>query len=140
MTPSPEPSKHVEPTSAEPTSTPAEASPSPSPTTTGSGSGDFQTGGHGTWFLQNNNAGACGQVHLDTDFIVAMDSAIFNLDLCGKRVEITNLANGKTVTATVADECPTCDNSKSIDMSVATFEAIALKSVGLILIEWRYVE
>jgi hypothetical protein len=68
------------------------------------------------------------------------DSAIFNLDLCGKRVEITNLANGKTVTATVADECPTCDNSKSIDMSVATFEAIALKSVGLILIEWRYVE
>ncbi|KAG1735268.1 uncharacterized protein EDB91DRAFT_1037187, partial [Suillus paluster] len=45
--------------------------------------------------------------------------------LCGKQVQITNLSNGKTVTVTVADDCPTCANSESIDLSVAAFEAIS---------------
>lgn len=66
------------------------------------------------------------------------DSAIFNKDLCGKSVTITNIDNSKTVTATVADECPTCNNANSIDMSVATFTTIAEESVGEIDIKWHF--
>jgi rare lipoprotein A (peptidoglycan hydrolase) len=143
VTPTPVPANYVKPTSAEPTttaeptSTPAKASPSPSPANTGSS--NYNTGGQGTFFYQNGNAGACGQVHQDTALIVAMDSATFNMSLCGKSVIIINIANGKSVTATVADDCPTCNNANSIDMSVATFTTIAAESVGEIDIKWKYV-
>jgi len=98
--------------------------------------GSVMTGGFGTWFNQNGVAGACGTVHQDTDQIVAMDSAIYNQGLCGKQVKITNTANGQSVVATVADECPTCNNANSIDMSLGTFEALADLGVGLLTISW----
>ncbi|GJE87161.1 hypothetical protein PsYK624_032440 [Phanerochaete sordida] len=105
--------------------TPAAAAPAPSQT------------GHGTWFTQNNNAGACGTVHQDSDKVVALDSAIYdNGKWCGKSITITNLANGKTVQATVADECPTCDDKYSVDMSQGAFDAIGAESTGLLNIMW----
>lgn len=84
----------------------------------------------GTWFTQNGVAGACGTVHSDNDFIVALDSAIYG-DLgatskyCGKSLTITNVATGHQETAVVADACPTCDSSGSLDMSEGLFKAIA---------------
>ena len=51
--------------------------------------------------------------------------------LCGDQVQITNLDNGKMVTVTVADDCPTCTNANSIDLSVAAFEALDDLSVGI---------
>jgi hypothetical protein len=33
---------------------------------------------------------------------------------------------------TVADECPTCDNANSIDLSEGAFETIADLSVGIL--------
>lgn len=59
--------------------------------------------------------------------------------LCGKQVKITNTENGKTVTVTVADDCPTCKNSNSIDLSKAAFEAIAPLSEGVAPISWVFV-
>ncbi|KAJ3767771.1 barwin-like endoglucanase [Lentinula raphanica] len=97
------------------------------------------TGGFGTFFTQNGVAGACGTVHGDYDLIVAMDSAIFNLDLCGKSVTITNTDSGASVTAVIADECPTCNNANSIDMSLGTFIKIGAFATGLLNIEWSYV-
>jgi len=59
--------------------------------------------------------------------------------LCGKQVRITNQANGNTVTVTVADDCPTCQNENSIDLSVAAFQALDNLSVGDIPIVWSFV-
>jgi len=134
-TPSPEPSKSVE-----HSHTPAPASPKASPTDSGSSGGDWITGGFATFFYQNGVAGACGTVHQDTDFVAAMDSIRYgDGSLCGKKVEIINLANGNSVTVTIEDSCPTCNNDKSIDLSVAAFKALDNLSVGQLNIKWRNV-
>jgi len=98
------------------------------------------TGGHGTYFLQKGNPGACGIIHKDTDLIAAMDQDRYNSGLCGKRVFITNLSNGKTVTVTIEDDCPTCINSNSIDLSKGAFEKLDKLSVGFLNITWYYID
>ncbi|KAK7693516.1 hypothetical protein QCA50_003084 [Cerrena zonata] len=60
-------------------------------------------------------------------------------DLCGKQVKITNPANGKSVTVTIADDCPTCTNSNSIDLSVGAFTQIATEEQGMVGITWSFV-
>jgi hypothetical protein len=114
------------------------------PSSSSSGSGDFNFGGVATFFFQNGVAGACGKVHKDTDLICAMDSARYGNSgnespLCGKQVRITNTQNDKTVTVTVADDCPTCINSNSIDLSQTAFEHIADPSQGEVPIKWQFV-
>ncbi|TFK45539.1 barwin-like endoglucanase [Heliocybe sulcata] len=99
----------------------------------------FTTGGVATYFYQNGNAGACGQYHSDSAVVAAMDSARYNQGLCGKKVFIQNTKNGKSVTATIADECPTCINSNSIDLSVGAFTQIATEEEGEVPIQWKYV-
>jgi rare lipoprotein A (peptidoglycan hydrolase) len=59
--------------------------------------------------------------------------------LCGKQVKITNTANQKTVTVTIEDACPTCENNNSIDLSVAAFKAIADLATGEVPISWSFV-
>ena len=44
-------------------------------------------------------------------------------------MQITNTQNGESVTATIADECPTC-NDQSLDLSVGSFDAIATQNQG----------
>lgn len=58
--------------------------------------------------------------------------------LCGKQVHIKNTKNGKTVTVTVADDCPTCENENSIDLSVGAFTQIATEEEGMVPIEWYF--
>jgi len=83
------------------------------------------TGGVGTYFTQNGVEGACGKVNPDSAIICALQTSLYaGGKNCGKQVEITNTKNGKTVTVTVADECPTCDNEMSIDLSVGAFQAL----------------
>lgn len=160
----PTPTSIPTPSTPTPTSTPAATTPTPSPTqapanvggnpttttssapaaqsspaSSGSSDSSLNYGGVATYFYQNGNAGACGQVNPDTAFICAMDSALYSGSLCGKQVQITNTNNGQSVTVTVADECPTCDNANSIDLSVAAFEAIADLSTGEVPIAWQYV-
>ncbi|KAJ1306326.1 hypothetical protein OPQ81_011022 [Rhizoctonia solani] len=127
---------------------------SPSPTSaygaaptenSGSGSSQVYSGGHATYFYQNGVAGACGTVHSDSDYIVAPDYRRYGdlsraSDLCGKRMLITNTNNGKTVTCTVADVCPTCDGENSIDLSEAAFKAIAPLSDGLVPVTYKYID
>ncbi|KAJ3968641.1 RlpA-like double-psi beta-barrel-protein domain-containing protein-containing protein [Lentinula raphanica] len=104
-------------------------------TSTASVSGTTYTGA-ATYYDQGGVAGACGTVHTDQDFIVAVQSAMFSQDLCGKTVVITNDASGAQTTATVADECPGCSTSTSLDLSVAAFEALSDLSVGTFAITW----
>lgn len=155
-TPEPSPSPTPSPVSPQPdqpsdssssTSSTPEPSPTPSPVSDVSNSGsnnsnsDVHTGGEATFFFQDGNPGACGQVHSDSDFICAMDQDLYGnagnaSPLCGKQVTITNTANGKTVTVTVADDCPTCSNANSIDLSVAAFNALGDESQGVLPISW----
>ncbi|KAJ3838352.1 hypothetical protein F5878DRAFT_619786 [Lentinula raphanica] len=152
---SPEPTTSSESTPT-PTSTP-EAAPTSSlsssaqatPTSGSSGSdsdsdsnSDSESySGHGTYFYQNGVAGACGDVHSDSDSIVAITSKFWGdensvSDNCGKTVSITAL--GQTHTATVADLCPTCDNENDLDMSVGLFQSFTDLSVGEIDIVWSF--
>ncbi|KAG8686891.1 hypothetical protein FRC11_008179 [Ceratobasidium sp. 423] len=106
-----------------------------------SGGSESYSGGHGTYFYQNGVAGACGNVHSDSDYIVAVDYRRYGdlskqSDLCGKKVLVTNTKNGKSVTCTVADACPTCDNSNSLDLSEGAFKALDDLSAGLIPITY----
>lgn len=71
--------------------------------------------------------------------------------LCGRRVQITNNRNGRvrsnshetesnlmlsllhqTVVVTIADACPTCLNSNSIDLSMLAFQQIASLPEGMV--------
>lgn len=47
--------------------------------------------------------------------------------------------NGNTVTATVADACPGCVSEYSLDLSVATFEALGSLDTGVLPITWSFV-
>lgn len=96
----------------------------------GTGSGDWITGGKATvssclspcrrkesnalerqFFYQEGGYGACGIIHQDSQFGVALALARYgtssnNNPECGKTVLIKNNANGKTVEAQVWDACP----------------------------------
>ncbi|WVW80146.1 hypothetical protein I302_102121 [Kwoniella bestiolae CBS 10118] len=107
-----------------------------------SGSSDVKTGGFATFFYQGGNAGACGTVHSDSDKVIAIDSNGYWSDFsqpsqyCGKYITITNTNNGKTVTAMVADVCPTCVSDNSLDLSVGAFTEIASEDDGSVPITW----
>jgi len=58
---------------------------------------------------------------------------------CGQSVTITNLENGNTQTATVADECPGCSWG-SLDMSTGLFSALSNGNMGegVFPISWSF--
>lgn len=57
---------------------------------------------------------------------------------CGETITITNTANGKSTTATVADECPSCSGSSSIDLSTGAFDAIGDEDTGVLSVSWSF--
>ncbi|KAF7792963.1 hypothetical protein EIP86_004066 [Pleurotus ostreatoroseus] len=122
------------------------AAAAPAVTASASSGEDADThAGKATWFYQNGVAGACGTVHAETDKIIALDTALYGntgvqSQYCGKSLIITNKSNGKTVTATVADACPTCESADSIDLSQGAFEALADLSVGEFDVEWHFTD
>ncbi|KAJ4487894.1 hypothetical protein J3R30DRAFT_3695549 [Lentinula aciculospora] len=91
-----------------------------------SGSSQVFTGGHATYYDQN---GVAATAHYGSG-----DGSISQY--CGQTVTIIGL--GKTMQATVADECPTCDNNNDLDMSVALFQSFTDLSVGEFYISWLF--
>lgn len=139
---------YAEPTTTKTTTTQAYVAPTTqaAATTTkasssGGGSGT-QTGGYATYFYQGGAAGACGNYHSDSDYIIAIDSAWWPdmgssvSQYCGRWITVQNTNNGKTVTAQVADVCPSCVNGNSLDLSVGAFTAIASTGDGMVPINW----
>lgn len=64
----------------------------------------------------------------------ASSSSFTNSNYCGACVQVTNTTNGKSITATVTDECPIdinplCANAGHLDMSKTAFDALGF-SVG----------
>ncbi|SCV72460.1 BQ2448_3997 [Microbotryum intermedium] len=99
--------------------------------------GSYITGGKGTFFYQYGAYGACGKIHADSDPIVALALARYgtgsnNAPDCGRKVQVVNAANGKSVIATVADACPGCANYNSLDLSTGAFDQIAEQATGVI--------
>ncbi|KIJ48023.1 hypothetical protein M422DRAFT_248174 [Sphaerobolus stellatus SS14] len=95
--------------------------------------------GTATFFFQNGEPGACGQVHKDTDLIVALQTTQYdNGVFCGRTLTITDTATGKTAVGTVADECPGCNGSGSIDLSEGLFEIFAPTSQGTFPVSWHF--
>ena len=94
----------------------------------------MHTGGEGTFFTQNGQAGACGDKHSDDDFLAAVDWQIYSpgnikCDIkspwCGQLITIFEAKNhNNNITALVADCCPTCVSINSVDMSVGTIRAL----------------
>jgi expansin (peptidoglycan-binding protein) len=81
----------------------------------------------------------CREAH-SIKLTLVKDSILYEKqDLCGKKVFITNTQNGKSVTVTVADECPTCNNANSIDLSHGAFGMIADYYQGEVPIKWEFV-
>jgi len=106
-----------------------------------SSSSSFITGGFGTWFTQNGVAGACGKVHKDTDYVVALPTKAYAKGAnCGRKVNIVDIRSGKSVQATVADECPTCDNNECLDMSLSLFKQFETLSVGEFSIKYQFMD
>ncbi|QRW00004.1 rare lipoprotein A-like double-psi beta-barrel protein [Ceratobasidium sp. AG-Ba] len=110
----------------------------------GNDGGNFISGGFATFFSQNGNAGACGKVHKDSDYVVAVDYRRYGAlnkqsDLCGKKVHIINIENGKSVDAVVADACPSCVNENCLDLSMGAFDAIAARVDGMVKIKYEYI-
>lgn len=119
-----------------------EAAPEPTTQAAPAPSNDEHTGGFATYFFQGGNAGACGQVHSDSDYGVAIDHEIWGSDFsqgseyCGRSVRVSR--GDKSVVAQVWDVCPTCANGNSLDLSQGAFNAIASESEGMVPITWSW--
>ncbi|GAA6005622.1 hypothetical protein JCM11491_003704 [Sporobolomyces phaffii] len=91
----------------------------------------------GTWFESSGHYGACGLATNNTDFVVAINDALWlestkgsataQSPHCGAEVLLTSLADGATVNAWVTERCAYCSNEGSggIDLSKAAFSALA---------------
>ncbi|KAJ6502493.1 RlpA-like double-psi beta-barrel-protein domain-containing protein-containing protein [Mycena sanguinolenta] len=99
----------------------------------------YVTGGVGTWYMQDNEAGACGHWHSDSDFVVALQTKTYDEGMnCGRGIQICDLTNNKCVNGIVADECPSCNNPESVDMSRGMFQQLASLGVGEFKIKWTF--
>jgi len=125
--------------SADPTTT---SSSSAEPTSTASSSGSdsgLTTGGIATFFYQNGVAGACGTINPESAVIAALQTETYaGGSNCGKQVEITRVSTGKTITVTVADECPTCNDPESIDLSIGAYTQLGTETEGEFDIAWKF--
>ncbi|WRT67092.1 uncharacterized protein IL334_004058 [Kwoniella shivajii] len=83
--------------------------------------------------------GACGWYNSANDYIVAQNSAQYGGGYpgpnCGRSITISY--GGKQVTATIADECPTCPYG-GLDMSRGLFTQFASEGAGVFYMTWWY--
>ncbi|KAI9269361.1 RlpA-like double-psi beta-barrel-protein domain-containing protein-containing protein [Sporodiniella umbellata] len=97
--------------------------------------------GKATFFTPNQ--GACGDWNDNYDMIAALSGEIYGSyskksDVCGRKVLVTNKANGKSVKVTIKDACETCDKTH-IDLSPAAFAKIGKFDTGILKVEWHYI-
>ncbi|GLB35354.1 hypothetical protein LshimejAT787_0209190 [Lyophyllum shimeji] len=91
------------------------------------------------WTFYDVGLGACGKWNVQSDFIVALNSAQFGGGYPGPNCfkSITMTYNGKTTQATIMDECPGCPYG-GLDLSRGLFRFFAAESVGVIQGEWHF--
>ncbi|KAF9972228.1 hypothetical protein BGZ73_004688 [Actinomortierella ambigua] len=100
--------------------------------------------GKATWFT--HTYGACN-VHWNgyKEPVVALNDHQMGVQswgnpACGRKVRVTNTANGKSVVARIVDKCPGDECLwGSLDLSPAAFSQIGHLDTGILNIEWNYV-
>merc|ERR1712093_463815 len=119
-----------------PTTSSKKAEPTQQQQQQSSGGGSYS--GQATYFYQGGNPGACGNYNQDSAYIVALDYRMYSGGShCGQQVRINS--GGRSITATVADLCPSCASSGSLDLSVAAFQALGSLGQGVLPISWSFV-
>ncbi|GAA5831357.1 hypothetical protein JCM11251_003996 [Rhodosporidiobolus azoricus] len=103
-------------------------------------SSSVYSGGIATFFFQNGVAGNCGKVNSDSTPLVALPTRTYaGGKYCGQTVTIKRMDSGKTITALVADSCPTCENDSCLDLSVGAFQGLGgTVSEGVFDIQWWF--
>ncbi|KAJ7092317.1 hypothetical protein B0H15DRAFT_1021065 [Mycena belliarum] len=95
-----------------------------------------------TWYPTNTGADACtGKNHQDSDWYVAMGYDQFGdgSGCCGRKLRINY--NGKSAVATCVDECASCPEWGSIDLTKGLFTYLTGDpGIGLIRASWSYVD
>ncbi|CAE6515526.1 unnamed protein product [Rhizoctonia solani] len=83
--------------------------------------------------------GACGQVNVASDFIVALNSPQYGSGYPGPNCfkPITICAKGKCVGATIMDQCPGCAYG-SLDLSEGLFKQFASTDDGVFQMTWTF--
>ncbi|KZT00351.1 uncharacterized protein LAESUDRAFT_764705 [Laetiporus sulphureus 93-53] len=90
-----------------------------------------------TYFYTGNpGTGACGGQEYDTQYIVALDSDLYDGGAnCYKTITIEY--NGQSTQASILDECPGCPYG-GLDLTPSLFEYFAPLSQGVIYGDWYY--
>jgi len=94
--------------------------------------------GEASWYdTETGNAGHCGDMISNKDWAVAIAPSQFKMEDCGKRIRIHY--KGKTAEAVIKDSCPPCFFGK-IDLSRGLFEHLDSLDVGILKIDWEYID
>ncbi|KAI0301168.1 RlpA-like double-psi beta-barrel-protein domain-containing protein-containing protein [Multifurca ochricompacta] len=94
--------------------------------------------GRGTWYYPG--LGNCGGTNNQDQLVVAMPKSMYDRNggsNCWQWIQIHS--GGKSVRAQMVDSCPGCGPS-DLDMSPATFQALASLDVGVINIQWNFLK
>ncbi|KAK0553184.1 hypothetical protein OC846_000007 [Tilletia horrida] len=93
--------------------------------------------GDATYYYQYGAYGSCGQIHADSDVIVALSSSQMSSDLCGRTIRVSR-PGYNDIYPVVADTCPGCAYG-SIDLSTGAFDQIGNEAEGRIQVSWSFV-
>ncbi|CED83719.1 RlpA-like double-psi beta-barrel domain [Phaffia rhodozyma] len=95
-----------------------------------------------TYYDTSVGLGACGNWNANSAYTVALNSADYAAwgggypsAVCGKKIWVKY--GGKTVSASIQDECPSCSKGQ-LDLSEGLFGSLADKDLGVIYGTWGY--
>ncbi|KAF5376944.1 hypothetical protein D9615_007276 [Tricholomella constricta] len=104
-----------------------------------------------SWFHTGVGRGACGQMHYDNEYVVALAFETFDSysgankndpnhnPVCNKNLKATYENNA--VVVMVVDRCANCYSAANIDLSPAAFSALADQSKGRLLgVHWDWTD
>ncbi|KAG6808308.1 hypothetical protein H0H92_004574 [Tricholoma furcatifolium] len=105
----------------------------------------------GTFYNVGADLGACGQMHYNNEYVVALAKGIFdtypgadpsnpnNNPICNKTLLATY--KGKGVVVQVVDRCAGCEEEYNTDFSPTAFKVLAPESVGRLYdVEWDWTD
>ncbi|KAJ3480843.1 hypothetical protein NLI96_g8067 [Meripilus lineatus] len=82
--------------------------------------------------------GACGFLNTDNDPIVGISTIVFGTGgNCNQWMEVTNVANGKTVLVQTRDSCTGCGRN-DILLSPSAFASIGDLNLGILNVQWHF--
>ncbi|MCJ1238273.1 Mucin-13 [Varicellaria rhodocarpa] len=99
-----------------------------------------------TFYNVAQGTGACGEMHQNTELVVAVAAGMMGSlssgtdrnPLCDRTISITDPSTKITQTATVVDKCPGC-TGKGLDLSPALFDMFYPETKGFAdNIEWHW--